>query len=177
VKTKYLALIVLTIFMAQACSAGASTEASAPQLPNPPVTETSRPDTPEVLQSTSEVSTSVALNTLPTPTPETLSPNGNVIPEGGVTLEDKGKTFDLKVGDSFLLNLGTDVYDWTVTVDNENVLHMKMGVMVIKGAQGIYDALAPGTAVLSATGDPHCRQSKPACGQPSILFSVTIVVK
>jgi len=174
-KTKYAALMVLIIFMAQACSAGPSTPSPSPQASGiPPVTETLQPSTPEVLQVTSEVSTSVPLNALSTETP---SISGNIISESGITFDDKDKTFNLKVGDSFLLNLGMDVYDWTVSTDNENVLRMRMGVMVIKGAQGIYEALAPGTAILTATGDPHCRQSKPACGIPSIIFTVTIIAK
>ncbi|MEP7136447.1 MAG: hypothetical protein ABI904_16075 [Chloroflexota bacterium] len=170
-------LVVSILFLTQACSAGTSPETSSPQEPvNPPATEISAP-TPEVVQSGPEVSTSVALNSLPTIVTETLVPGGNPIPETGITLEDRGKTFHLKVGDSFLLNLGTDVYNWTVTVDNESVLHLKMGVMVIKGAQGIYDALTPGTATLSAAGDPICLQSNPPCASPSILFTVTILVK
>jgi hypothetical protein len=177
-KTKILILVMVTLFLAAACSTGPATEASAPQNPaNPPVTETSVPATPEVIQSVPEVSTTVALNALPTLATETLVPGGNAIPENGITLEDKGKTFKLKVGDSFLLNLGTDVYDWTVTVDNESVLRLKMGVMVIRGAQGIYDALAPGTATISATGNPLCLQSNPPCGAPSILFTITVIVE
>jgi hypothetical protein len=177
-KTKILILAMISVFLVAACGTGPATEASAPQNPiNPPATETSVPNTPEVIQGAPEVSTSVALNALPPIATETLVPGGNSISESGVILDDNGKTFNLKVGDSFLLNLGIDTYDWTVTVDNESVLRMKMGVMVIKGAQGIYDALAPGTAILSATGDPHCRQSKPACGAPSILFTITVIVK
>ena len=176
-KTKFLILVMATLFLAAACSAGPATEASVPQKPaNPPVTETSVPATPEVIQSAPEVSTTIALNALPTLATETLVPGGNTIPESGITLEDKGKTFKLKVGDSFLLNLGTNVYDWTVTVDHESVLRLKMGVMVIRGAQGIYDALAPGTATLSATGNPLCLQSNPPCAAPSILFTITVIV-
>ncbi len=169
-------LIVSILFLTQACSAGTSTEASSPQQPaNPPAAEISAP-TAEVIQSAREVSTSVALSSLPIPVTETIVPGGNTIPESGITLEDNGKTFNLKVGDAFLLNLGTDRYEWTVTIDNESVLHLKMGMMVIKGAQGIYDALAPGTVTLSATGDPLCLKSKPACASPSILFTVNIIV-
>lgn len=94
-----------------------------------------------------------------------------------IVLEDNGKTFDYQVGDSFLLNLGTDVYDWTVTVDNQNVIALKMGVAVIQGAQGTFDALSAGTATLSASGDPLCRKVSPPCGMPTILFRVTVVVK
>ena len=170
--------MVLTIFILQACSAGAPTEATVPQEPiSPPVVATNVPNIPEVIQSIPEVSTTVASIPLPTSKIATLLPGGNVIPESGITLEDKGKTFELKVGDSFLLNLGADAYDWAVTVDNESVLHLKMGVMVIRGAQGIYDALAPGTATVSATGNPLCLQSNPPCAAPSILFTITVIVK
>jgi len=53
-----------------------------------------------------------------------------------VTLEDKGRTIDMKVGESFLLNLGSDFYDWTaVEVDNQSVLSREENVAVINGAQ------------------------------------------
>ena len=94
-----------------------------------------------------------------------------------IVLADKGKTFTFHVGDSFLLNLGADVYDWEVTIDNQNVFAMKMGVMVIQGAQGIYDALAPGTATLTAVGNPQCLQSSPPCGMPTVLFKITLIVQ
>ena len=183
-------LLVVILFLTQACSARNATEASSPQEPiAPPATETSMPDIvqptvettlPEISQSITANSTTVVLPALPTQPAEATDAfifGANPLPEGGITLEDKGKTFNMKVGDSFLLNLGTDIYDWTVTVDNENILHLKMGVMVIRGAQGIYDALALGTATLSAIGNPVCLQSSPPCTMPSILFSVTLIVK
>ena len=69
------------------------------------------------------------------------------------------------------------MYEWNVTVDNQNVVALKMGVLVIKGAQGLFDALAPGTATLTAVGDPLCRKSTPPCMIPTILFKVTLVVQ
>lgn len=99
------------------------------------------------------------------------------LPVDGVTLSDNGKVFTMQVGESFLLNLGMDVYDWTVDVDHQDVLQREVNKTVIHGAQGIYMAQAPGTAILSATGDPLCLQSKPACMMPSILFSITVIVK
>ena len=95
----------------------------------------------------------------------------------GITLADNGKTFTLHPGDGFLLNLGIDTFDWTVDIDNQNVLSRVRDVMVIRGAQGIYEANSPEQAVLTATSNPSCRNSVPACAMPSILFRVIVVVQ
>ena len=102
----------------------------------------------------------------PSPTPGTL---------GDVTLADNGKTIHMAVGQSFLLKLGED-YDWSITVSDQNVINRVKNIAVIRGAQGVYDALARGTSTLSATGDPLCRTATPACASPSILFSITVIV-
>lgn len=99
------------------------------------------------------------------------------LPANGVTLSENGKTYSMQVGESFLLNLGTDVYEWTVNIDHQDVLQRKLGVTVIKGAQGIYIAQTPGTAVLTANGDPLCLKSTPPCKMVSISFSITLIVK
>jgi hypothetical protein len=191
-KTKIGILLAVILFLTQACSAGVAAETSTPQEPIvPSATAANPPDAPhptlettlpEVIQTTPVDSTTVVLSALPTLTPfiestETDSSTDNLPSDSSITLNDNNKTFTMKVGDYFLLNLGTDIYNWTVTIDNESVLHLKMGVMVIKGAQGIYDALAPGTAVLSASGEPICLQANLPCGVPSILFTVTIIVE
>jgi len=105
------------------------------------------------------------------------SSSGSTFPVDGVTLSENGSTFVMHVGESFLLKLGMDIYDWTVEVDNQNVLHREMNVMVIRGAQGIYIAQNPGTAILTASGNPLCQQSKPPCMMPSLLFRVTVIVQ
>jgi ABC-type transport system substrate-binding protein len=121
----------------------------------------------------------VESSTLTVGTPPTDS--ASVPPAGQtsttITLDDNGKTFNFHVGDSFLLNLGDDVYDWTVNNDNQNVIALRMGVMVIKGAQGLFDARSPGTVTLTADGNPKCLNSTPACLRPSILFTVTLIVQ
>ena len=99
------------------------------------------------------------------------------LPADGVAFSENGKTFTMHVGESFLLNLGIDVYDWTVEVDHQDVLQRDMGVTVIQGAQGIYVAQAPGTVTLTANGDPLCLQSKPPCKMPSISFSIILIVE
>ncbi len=115
---------------------------------------------------------------VPPPVSPTAAASGTqTIPASGITLGDNGKTFVLHPGDSFLLNLGMDTYDWTVAIDNQSVLSRVIGVMVIRGAQGIFRANSPGRALLTATGDPLCRKSIPVCEMPSILFKVTVLVQ
>ena len=106
-----------------------------------------------------------------------VSPSATALPADGVAFSENGKTFTMHVGESFLLNLGTDVYDWTVEVDRQNVLQRDMGVTVIQGAQGIYVAQAPGTVTLTAYGDPLCLHSKAPCKMPSVSFSIILIVE
>ncbi len=95
----------------------------------------------------------------------------------GITLSENGKTFTMRVGESFLLNLGSDVYDWTVEADRDGVIQREQGVTVIQGAQGVYTAQTPGTAILIANGDPLCLKSTPPCKMPSISFTITLIVE
>jgi hypothetical protein len=114
----------------------------------------------------------------PTPTPAPVTgTGGEIIPPAGITLADNGRTFVMRPGDEFLLNLGMETYEWSPTVNNQSVLSRVMNIAVIRGAQGIYAAHIPGTAVLTATGDPLCRQSTPACMAPSIIFRITLIVR
>lgn len=114
-------------------------------------------------------------NATETATPAVTSEATAAADQVVVTLADNGQKVQLKVGESFLLKLGNE-YTWQISLSNPDVIGLRKGVMVILGAQGIYDALQPGSVLLSATGDPPCRQSVPACAAPSILFSVTIEV-
>jgi hypothetical protein len=93
-----------------------------------------------------------------------------------VTLDDVGQTIPLRVGEQFLLKLGED-YDWTVTVADESVVSRVIGVLVVRGAQGVYEVHRPGSTTLSATGDPVCRRSQPPCAAPSHLFRLRVVVQ
>jgi hypothetical protein len=99
------------------------------------------------------------------------------VPSDGITLVDNGKTFIVHPDESFLLSLGMDIYDWTVSIDDQNVLSREKNVMPIRGAQGVYQAGGSGQAVLSAVGDPLCRNSTPACMLPSLIFKVTVIVQ
>ena len=106
----------------------------------------------------------------PTATPTPAAPAREV------TLADNGATVELRVGDRCLLKLG-DWYDWSLNVADTSILSRVQNIAVVKGAQGLYEALKPGRTTLSGTGDPACRKSTPPCAAPSILFEVTVVVK
>jgi hypothetical protein len=110
-----------------------------------------------------------------TPTPSPIPPQTG---DGGltITLADNGKTIEMKVGDTALLKLGYE-YDWNISITDESILSRVKNIMVINGAQGVYQALKAGTTVMSISGDPVCRVSTPPCMMPSIQFQVTIVVK
>lgn len=124
---------------------------------------------------TAEVSTAMpSTGELVTPTPAGPMAVTPGVPLS-VTLADRGRTVNLKVGESFLLNLG-EGFTWSPVVADLNIVSRVPNIMVIRGAQGVYKANAPGTTTLNATGDPACRQSKPACMTPSLLFTINLVV-
>jgi photosystem II stability/assembly factor-like uncharacterized protein len=93
-----------------------------------------------------------------------------------VILADDGQTLTLQVGDRFLLDLG-DAYTWTVSIENQTIVDLVFNQPVPRGAQGIFEALKPGTTTLIANGDPICRQAQPPCAAPSRLFRLTLVVQ
>jgi plastocyanin len=92
-----------------------------------------------------------------------------------VTLAQNNQEIHLKNGQSFLLKLGNN-YNWNVNISNQTVVSRVINMMVINGAQGIYEAHNPGTTTLTAQGDPLCLSSTPRCAIPSILFRVDIIV-
>lgn len=92
-----------------------------------------------------------------------------------VTLEQNNQKISLKKGESFLLKLGNN-YNWNIDISDQTVVSRVINIMVINGAQGIYEAHNPGTVTLTAQGDPFCLSSIPRCAMPSILFRVNITV-
>jgi len=93
-----------------------------------------------------------------------------------VTLADDGRTVDLAVGQRFLLALGSNL-DWTVSVADTSVLSRVVNILVVRGAQGVYVANAPGTTTLTAIGDLPCRKAKPPCAAASRGFRITVNVR
>jgi len=90
-----------------------------------------------------------------------------------VTLEQNNQEISLKKGERFLLKLGNN-YNWNIDINNQNIVSRVINIMVINGAQGVYEAHNTGTATLTAQGDPLCLNSIPRCAMPSILFKINI---
>jgi len=110
-----------------------------------------------------------------TPTTSSAGPEGSADTPQTITRADNGTALHLAPGDRFLLQLGED-FDWTVSITDESVISRVVGIPVVRGAQGVYQARAAGTTTLIAVGDPPCRKAQPPCQIPSIRFAVDVVV-
>lgn len=146
-----------------------------PKTPPAATVEPTRGPTPRPTTGVGQVSAPPAHTTNPSPTATSAPPSGGP-QDGTITLADNGRTLTLAIGARVLLNLGSG-FDWTVSPTDESVLARVRNITVIRGAQGVYEAVGTGQTEVSATGDPPCRRSTPACGAPSILFRVVIVVR
>ena len=104
----------------------------------------------------------VAADSAPTPATST------------VTLADDGTTITMHRGDTFLLMLGTD-YNWDVQVSDTSILARVPNITVIRGAQGIYQALGMGSTTLTATGVLSCPPGT-ACPMLARLFRLDVNV-
>lgn len=100
-------------------------------------------------------------------------------PWGGnlITLADNGSTYWMHPGQHFLLELGADAFQWSVSIDNPDVLRQVPSLVLTRGTLGVYEALHPGQAHLTAVGDPFCRDSQPPCMAPSVIFRLTVAVQ
>jgi hypothetical protein len=152
-----------------------SGNASPPPVVTPAATPAALPPSPTPVLPATPAATAVTPSGA-TPSPASSATPGG-IPTGGttITLANNGQTLTLQPGQSFLLDLGAG-YNWTVSVGNPNVVSRVVGVLVIRGAQGLYEARQAGTTTLTAVGEPPCRQASPPCGAASRVFRLTIVV-
>lgn len=132
---------------------------------------TASASTPFVITS-GPASTSLPFDVTSQPLP-TQAPGGEIV----ITADSSGQTIHLKVGQTFLVNLGMDILNWQVEIADPSIVSRVIGITTVRGAQGVYQARAPGTTTLTATGDPLCRQSVPACEMPSRIITVTLVVE
>lgn len=94
-----------------------------------------------------------------------------------VTLEDGGKTINLKVGEKFMLLLKKDDYTWTPEITDSSVIRRVDDASIIPGAQGIFQAEQPGSTRLIAAGELPCHRTIPSCLAPTLAFEVAFVVQ
>jgi hypothetical protein len=174
------AIAVAAVLMACGTNSTASRTPTAPApTRSATVVATATPVTASTIQPASTVvaspaSTSVPdLTPPPTPTPRPLNATPNAL-LSDVTLADAGTVIAMRVGQSFLLNLGSD--GWSATVADQAIISRVINIAVVRGAQGVYLAHAAGRTTLDAIGPSPCPNAVPACGAPQRVFRVTIVV-
>jgi hypothetical protein len=107
------------------------------------------------------------------------APPGRAAPAAGtlhvLTLADNGTAITVAVGDRVELRLDVSL-NWTVSVSDPSVLRRPPGILLVREVQGLWDAIAPGSATISAVGDAPCRSATPPCSVPSIVFSAAVIV-
>jgi hypothetical protein len=103
----------------------------------------------------------------------TSTPVGSPTDGRTIGLADNGRTIQFSVGERFGLVLGAD-FDWTLGPIDESVVQRVRNITVVRGGQGVFNIVGPGTTLFSAVGDPPCRKATPPCGAPSLLFQVSI---
>jgi hypothetical protein len=108
----------------------------------------------------------------PTPPPFATDGDNNLV----ITPANNGSQVMMTVGQRFSLQLG-EQYDWQVEIADQAVVSRVIGVMPVRGSQGLFEARQPGTTTLTAVGDPPCRSVQPPCMMPSIQFQIEITVK
>jgi len=118
---------------------------------------------------------------------EPPSPGPTLVPAPGsqtltVTAADAGRTARLRVGDTLTVELrGTASMPWEhLGNSNAAVLHPLPQLLGILQPVGTiwarFQAVAPGTAVVTATSVPACLSDHPACALPDRLFTLQVVV-
>jgi hypothetical protein len=107
----------------------------------------------------------------------TLSANPTSAPQGRPNLEpsDVQQTLELQVGASFDLPLSAGMA-WIVHIDNEHIVAPAPDATK-RNPPGPFQALAPGEAVIVATGNPTCLKSHPACLRPSLTTTFKVIVR
>jgi hypothetical protein len=92
------------------------------------------------------------------------------------TLADNGKTVGIRMADQFLLALASDL-DWTISLSDQSVVVTVPTLIAIPGAQGLFEAVKPGTVILNGRGDRDCDKPQSPCPQGSVDFKLTMIVQ
>jgi hypothetical protein len=95
-------------------------------------------------------------------------------PNVTATLADSGRHYDLAVGDHLTVRLLASPLVWTTAVSTDPRVLTALPEMNPVAGLYFFRALAPGTAHVSAVGNPACY---PQCLMASRLFFVTVTVR
>ena len=91
-----------------------------------------------------------------------------------VTLADSGRTFVLAAGDLLTVRLIASPLVWTKAVSSDPRVVTSVPEMNPVAGLFVFRALAPGSARVTAVGNPSCY---PQCLMPSRLFFVNVTVR
>jgi hypothetical protein len=161
------------VFFVLCCCVLAACEPANPTIERLDVPDKADPTSVFVLDRTPRP-TLTATTIIPTPT-ENLDPDYYFIGRM-ISLDDVGKTIQMREGQDFYLSLGEN-YTWKVEIDPPDLVSQNLKITPEPGDQGIFIARDSGLGVLRATGVPACRQSNPPCARPDLLFHVFIQVE
>jgi hypothetical protein len=168
-KDKFLQMIVLCLaagFLAACATVPGSTSISGTTEP------TGSQKFPVI---TPIVSTAIADGSQELPAPTATIPS-QINGAQTITFDQNGQTLTFQPGDRFILMLG-DGYKWEVMILDPAVVSQASELAPVDGSQGVFETHQSGQTELTASGDPLCRNQKPACMAPSIIFEVKIFVK
>jgi len=95
-----------------------------------------------------------------------------------LTAADNGGTFGLAVGATMIVRLGEEGLVWSdlAHAGDAVTVHERLFLLDPGYREWEVTGVKPGQSVLSAAGDPPCRNETPPCAAPSQLFEATIVV-
>jgi hypothetical protein len=109
----------------------------------------------------------------PTPTHIAI----NTVSQKILTLADNHHIITVKQGTTIELKLDTKAYSrWLVSISQANVLIPWANAPMPTNVQGIFNAGQPGTAQITATGQPTCSSSAASCSKEVQQFLVQIKV-
>ncbi|OQY83687.1 MAG: hypothetical protein B6D41_16590 [Chloroflexi bacterium UTCFX4] len=132
-------------------------------------------ETPQIMSSQiAAVVVGPATTSLPLTQIKTRTPAPTASAGGEINLQNAERGVTLRVGESFLLNLGGR--DWNVRVGDETIVRRDASLGIPQDTQGYFKALNAGKTKLYATSDPPCRQATPPCLMPTLFLEIPVTV-
>ena len=139
---------------------------------SPPSGRPVRGDASATPVSSARVVVVTAVSTVELSAPATGGSTPTLVSPGVLTAADSGSLIRVHLGERVELHLdGEPDVTWTVSVDDPAVLRQ-----LSTAGQEVFEAAAPGAAMLTAEGEPACRRAAVPCGLPNRVFQVRVEV-